>query len=191
MLHLEDHGFSEFEVEAVCVKFKGADEFKLFGCAGMVNEKLESKTIQKKCGGIVTKTKTKGTGNGELDVKLHVSSEVFDEALGLKGADLAEGVRGYGENSVHKEFCAVVKILNEDGVARYKAYPRCIITEFPERPVENGQTEVAESEMKLSIMPDEYGYGMYQGTEGEISEAIGNTWMSAFDADTVRKSPSA
>ena len=64
--------FAEYEVKESSVKFNDAAEssFNKLGCVGKLDEELECKVVQKKCEGIVAKTRTIGTGNGTLTLSL-------------------------------------------------------------------------------------------------------------------------
>lgn len=181
--------FSDFEVEELGIKFNGKTKFETMGCVGSAEESLEVKTVSKKCRGVVAKTRTKGTGTGEVKLSLHMPYDIFTTAYGLEATGLKEGVRAYGQLSIHKEFCMVQKVSDEDGNVKYKAYPKCMIKDGISRKVENGAEEVAELEVTISIMPDELGYGMYEALESDITDGkIKTDWMTAFTPDLVKAS---
>jgi len=48
--------------------------------------------------------------------------------------------------------------------------------------IENGSEEVAQIEMTISVMPDEYGNGMYEALVAKLpADVTEQTWMSNFE----------
>ena len=184
-------GFSNYEIKESSIKFNDAEgTFIRLGCVGTLDEELECVVIQKKCAGVVQKTRTIGTGNGTLTLSLHMRYDLYVKAFGMESEDLAEGVVGYGRNSRHKEFCFVARVRDEDGNEKLVAYPRCIMASAPKCSIENGAEEVAEIEVEISIFPDEHEYGKYEAVVsglGSGTEAIASTWMTAFTPELVRR----
>ena len=76
--------FSEFEIDQLGFKFKGEDSYKTMECIGSVEEEMETKTTTKKCRGVVTKTRVKGTGNGTLKISGHIPWDIYATAYGMK-----------------------------------------------------------------------------------------------------------
>lgn len=179
--------FSEFTAEKMAVKFDSETAFEEIGCVGSVEQSSEVKKIVKKCKGMVSKTRTIGTGNGELKTSLHMPYAVYTKMYGMDVEGLKDGVKSYGQNSTHPEFCSVMLIEDEDGNKKYKAYPRCIINNGPGGKIENGAEEVAEIEPTISFMPDEHGQGEYEVLESEMSEEMKEQWMTAWSYDLVKK----
>ena len=170
--------FSEYELKEIGIKFKDGEAYQKVECIGSCEEEMESRTVVKKCRGIVKKTKTKGTGKGTLKISAHIPYAIYTEAYGMELDTLKEGIKAYGQNSVHKEFAITQLVEDEDGNVKYKAYPNCVIQSGIVRKIENGAEEVAELELEVSVMPDDYGNGMYEALK-ESSTAISN-WMTAF-----------
>lgn len=85
--------FAEYEVKESSVKFNDAAEssFNKLGCVGKLDEELECKVVQKKCEGIVAKTRTIGTGNGTLTLSLHIRYDLYVKAFGMESTDLKDG----------------------------------------------------------------------------------------------------
>lgn len=172
--------FSEYELREMGIKFKDAENYETVECIGSCEEELESKTVSKKCRGVVKKTRTKGTGNGILKISAHIPYKIYEQAYGMDLDSLKEGIKAYGENSVHKEFSTTQLVKDEDGNIKYKAYPNCMIKTGIVRKIENGAEEVAELELEVSVMPDEYGNGMYEILESEATTEITSDWMTKF-----------
>lgn len=179
--------FSDFELDQMGVKFADAEAYQAVNCVGSCEEEMESKTITKSCRGVVAKTVSRGTGAGTLTISAHVPWAVYTEAYGMELDTLVEGVKAYGRNSIHKNFSIVMHIKDEDGVEKYKAYPNCIMTNGVSRKIENGAEEVAELELTISVMPDEFGNGMYEALATELTEGeTKSKWMTAFTPSLVQ-----
>lgn len=182
-----EKGFSEFEVKNTSIRFDGDESAVKVGCVGSLEETMNSKTITKKCEGVVVKSRTRGDGTGELALSLHMRYDLFLKTYGMLGDGLADGVVSYGQNSKHNTFCLTAEVLDEDGVKKLKAYPNCVVTSGIARKIENGAEEVAEMEMTISVMPDETGQGMYEAIESLITdETIKSTWMTKFTSELVQ-----
>ena len=180
--------FSEFEVKNTSIKFVDDATAIKVGCVGSLEETMNSKTITKKCEGIVVKSVSKGDGTGELALSLHMKYDLFLKSYGMASDGLADGVYSYGRNSVHKNFCLTCEVLDEDGNKKLKAYPNCVITTGISRKIENGAEEVAEMELTVSVMPDDNGIGMYEAVVTEtLDETIVSSWLNNFTAELVKK----
>lgn len=178
--------FSEYELRKMGIKFKSAETYTSADCVGSCEEELESKVITKKCRGNVVKKKVKGTGNGTLKISMHMPYEIYEQAYGMKLDSLIEGVRAYGQNSVHEELAIVQDVFDEDGNEKFKAYPNCIIQSGLSRKIENGAEEVAEVEIEVSVMPDECGNGLYEALASTLTEEVKSKWMTGFEPSMVQ-----
>ncbi len=173
--------FSDFELDQMGVKLKGSEAYISVNCVGSCEEEMEAKVVTKSCRGVVVKKVVKGTGNGTLTISAHIPWEIYTGAYGMELDSLVEGVKAYGRNSVHKNFGLVMHIKDEDGNEKYKAYPNCVIETGTVRSIENGAEEVAELELEVSVMPDEYGNGLYEALASELDETLKTKWMTAFE----------
>ena len=179
--------YSEFEIKEQHIKINGEESYRDMNCVGSSEEELEVRTITKKCRGRIAKKRAQGTGNGSLKESLHVPRDVYNDIYDMTRDNLAKGVYAYGENSRHKEFALTQKVLDEDGIVKFKAYPRCLITSGPSRKIENGAEEVAELDMTIDLMPDENGECMYEALEDELeSEEIKQQWLTNFSLELVK-----
>ena len=179
--------FSDFELDQLGIKFASGTGYLSVNCVGSCEEEMESKVITKSCRGIVVKKVVKGTGNGTLKITAHIPWAVYTKFYGMELDTLIEGVKAYGKNSVHEGFGAVMHVTDEDGAEKYKAYPNCIMETGVVRKIENGAEEVAELEITASVMPDEYGNGLYEALAEELTdESVKTTWMSAFEPTLVQ-----
>lgn len=183
--------FSEFEVKESTVAFwdnatENSGTAMALGCVGSLEETLNTRTITKKCEGVLKKSVTRSDGSGEIKFTLHMRWEVFKEMFGLISEGLKTGVYAYGTGSRHKEFCYTAKVLDEDGNVKYKAYPKCCVTTGLASKIENGAEEVAEIEVTASVFADASGNCMYQAFEDDLDETTSSKWLSTFTADLVK-----
>jgi hypothetical protein len=178
--------FSDFEVEKLGVKFKDATETKSMNCVGSIEEDMAAKVITKKCRGVTIKSITKGTGEGTLNISVHMPYDIYKESMGMELDTLKEGVVAYGSNSVHKEFCLTAFVKDEDGAEKYKAYPRCVFAKKPTVTIENGAEEVAHLEGEITLSPDENGNGMYEALAEGLDTTIATAWIDNFTPELVK-----
>lgn len=182
-----DKVFSEVEVRKIAIKIEGAAKADINECVGTWEEEMTTKTITKKCRGVVTKSRTKGTGNGTIKASLHMSQDMFADMYGMQHKELKDGVIAYGTKSMHPVACITVEVLDEDDNMKLKAYPKCTIQTALSRKVENGSEEVTEIELELAVMPDEYGFGLYEAIEEDITdESLKTKWMEEFTPELTR-----
>ena len=179
--------FSEYELRAMGIKFKSGEEYKTASCVGSCEESMEAKVVTKSCRGVVIKTTVKGTGKGTLNLSMHMPYDIYKQAYGMGLDTLIDGVSAYGQNSVHEAFSITQQLFDEDGVEKFKAYPNCIIMSGVANKTTNGAEEVAELELEISVMPDEYGNGVYEALVSELSdETLKTQWMTKFEPSMVQ-----
>ena len=149
---------------------------------------MNTKKVTKKCRGVIVKERVKGDGTGKVKISVHIPKDIYDGIFGMTLASLIDGVKAYGQNSVHPEFSITQDVFDEDGNEKLKAYPRCIMESGVTRSIENGGEEVKELELDITVMPDEYGNGMYEALVEDLKdETAKTTWMSAFEPKMVQK----
>lgn len=178
--------FSEFEVKEQWIKVAGEESYSTMSCVGSSEEELEVKVITKKCRGVKAKEKVKGTGSGTLTESLHVPRAIYNKMYDMNRANLKKGVYAYGQNSSHPEFSITQRVLDEDDEEKYKAYPRCILESGPKRSVENGQEEVPELELTITLLPDDNGECMYEALKSELDEETAGKWLEHFETSLVQ-----
>lgn len=184
---MENGVFSDYEVRKLVFKFGEGDPIEV-PCVGSIEEELEVLTITKNCRGVPKKVRSRGKGTGTLKISAHVPNELLTKlyAMGLDG--LKEGVRAYGQNSLHPEFVLTADVFDEDDDEKLKAWPRCLVQSNLSRKTENGAEEVAEMELEMSIMPDDDGNGMYEALVSElVDETAKKTWLTAFTPELVKE----
>lgn len=180
--------FSEFECKSIGIKFGKDQEYSVMELVGGVDEELESKKTVKKGRGVVVKQKVRGTGNGTVKVTGHVPYDLYNQMYGMNLKTLVEGVKGYGINSLHPTFSMTCDVFDEDDMEKLKAYPNCVLTSGVARKIENGGEEVAEIELEVSVMPDEFGQGMYEAlVENLADDALKTDWLTKFEPSMAQK----
>ena len=187
MAGITEKVFSEAEVRKIGIKIGEAAKADINECVGTWEEELEVKTVVKKCRGVVSKSRTKGTGNGTIKASMHMAQDLFAEMYGMKQEGLKDGVIAYGTKSLHPVFCVTALVLDEDDNEKLKAYPNCTIQTALTRKVENGAEEIAEIELELAITPDEEGNGMYEeGVTHLTDEDLKTKWLELFTPELVK-----
>ena len=178
---------SEFELEQIGIKFEDETTYETVECVGSCEEEMTVKTVTKKCRGVVKKKRSRGTGEGTLKLKAHIPWAIYTKGYGMNLDSLKEGIKAYGQNSIHKTLSIVGLVIDEDNNEKYKAYPNCTITTGVVRKIENGAEEVAELELEIGVMPDEYGNGMYEAVAEEITdESVKTAWMTSFTPELAQ-----
>ncbi len=178
--------FSEYEARKIGVKFADSEKHEFAECIGTVEDTADVKVITKKCRGVVRKKRVKPTGTGVMKISLHCPWAWYVKIFGMKLATLIDGVYAYGEESVHEEFSLTELVEDEDGNEKYKAYPKCTVETGKATKIENGAEEVAEIELEVSYMPDEFGNGQYEALASEIDETVAEKWLEDFTPEMVR-----
>lgn len=187
MAGITEKVFSEAEVRKIGIKIGEAAKADINECVGTWEEELEVKTVVKKCRGVVSKSRTKGTGNGTIKASMHMEQDLFAEMYGMKQEGLKDGVIAYGTKSLHPVFCVTALVLDEDDNEKLKAYPNCTIQTALTRKVENGAEEIAEIELELAITPDEEGNGMYEAVVTDLTdEDLKTKWLELFTPELVK-----
>lgn len=180
--------YSYFECDQLAIKVAGDEAYTRDDCIGSLSVERETKTVTKSCRGVVKKRKTKPTGNGTITLKMHIKLALYRKMNAMTNTGLQPGVYAFDNTSSMPEFSLVGRVKDEDDNVLYLGYPRCKIEEINSLEIENGAEEVAEVEMKISYMPDEYNKGEYQALEAELTgdELNADNWMTEFDSDTAQ-----
>lgn len=179
--------YSDYELLEIGFKFEGSETYETAECIGSGEDAADVKVVTKKCRGVVKKKRVRGTGTGTHKISMHCPWSIYTKMFGMEFDELADGVYAYGENSRHKPFSMTQKIEDEDGNKKLKAYPNCIIETGKATKIENGAEEVAEIELEVSYMSDEFGHGSYECIVSELTdETIATKWMNEFEPNLVQ-----
>ena len=186
---MDNYGaFSEFECRSVGFKFKADEKHIQVECIGNVEETMDTKNVIKKRQGVTYKSRTRGTGSGTIKVTGHIPYDIYCKMYKMDIEGLIEGVKAYGYNSIHEDFSTTLAVFDEDNDEKFKAYPKCIMTNGVSRKIENGGEEVAEIELEIAVMPDEYGNGMYEAIAKTLTdETAKKTWLEEFTPELVKE----
>lgn len=181
--------FSDYDVRQMNFHFNfdGTKEVVPVKCVGSLEEEVEVRNTIKKCRGDIAKKRTRGTGAGTLKLTAHLPREIALKAFDMNRTDLKAGVHAYGKKSIHPEFLITADVFDEDENEKLKAWPRCVASTGPASKVTNGQEEVAEVELEIGIMPDEFGEGFYETLVSDLPEDtdVLTSWLDAFTPDLV------
>jgi hypothetical protein len=180
--------YSYFECDQLAIKVTGEEAYTRDDCIGSVEVERETKTVTKSCRGVVKKRKTKPTGNGTITLKLHIKLGLYRKLTAMTNEGLQPGVYAWDNTVSMPEASVTARVKDEDDNIMYLAYPRAKVEELNTLSIENGAEEVAEVEIKLSYMPDDYNKGEYQALADELSGDVlnGDNWMTAFSSETAQ-----
>ena len=180
--------YSYFECDQLAMKVAGDEEYTRDDCIGSLDVERETKTVTKKCRGVIKKRKTKPTGNGTLTLKMHIKLGLYRKINAMTNEGLQPGVYAFDNTQSMPELALTARVKDEDDNVMFLGYPRCKVEEINKLEIENGAEEVAEVEMKLSYMPDDYNKGEYQALEDELTGDVLNAdnWMTDFDSDIAQ-----
>lgn len=176
--------YSYFECDRLAIKVAGDNDYTRDDCVGSIEVERETKTVTKSCRGVVKKRKTKPTGNGTITLKMHIKLALYRKLNAMTNEGLQPGVYAFDNTESMPEASITARVLDEDDNVMYLAYPRCKVEEINKLTIENGAEEVAEVEMKLSYMPDDYNKGEYQALADELTgDALtAENWMTTFSS---------
>ena len=180
--------YSYFECDQLAIKVAGDNDYTRDDCIGSLNVERETKTVTKSCRGVVKKRKTKPTGNGTINLKMHIKMALYRKINNMVNTNLQPGVYAFDNTESMPEFSLTARVKDEDDNILFLGFPRCKIEEINSLEIENGAEEVAEVEMKVSYMPDDYNKGEYQALEVELTGSVltSSSWMTTFSSDTAR-----
>lgn len=180
--------YSYFEADQLAIKVAGENSYVRDDCVGSIEIERETKTVIKKCRGVTKKRKTKPTGNGTLTLKMHVKLNLYRKLHAMTNEGLQPGVYAFDNTNAMPEASVTVRVKDEDDNIMFLGYPRCKVEEINKLSIENGAEEVAELEMKLSYMPDDFNKGEYQALEAELTGDVltPENWMTAFSSETAQ-----
>lgn len=185
--------YSYFECDQLAMKVAGDEAYTRDDCIGSFNVERETKTVTKSCRGVVKKRKTKPTGNGTIELKLHMKLALYRRINAMTNEGLQPGVYAFDNTQSMPELALTARVKDEDDNIMFLGYPRCKVEEINKLEIENGAEEVAEVEMKLSYMPDDFNKGEYQALEAELTGDVLNAenWMTAFSSETAQLTTSS
>ena len=183
-----DDVYSYYECDQLAIKVAGDESYTRDDCVGSLNVERETKTVTKKCRGVVKKRKTKPTGNGTITLKMHIKMALYRRIHAMTNEGLQPGVYAFDNTQSMPELALTGRVKDEDDNIMFLGYPRCKVEEINALEIENGAEEVAELEMKLSYMPDDYNKGEYQALEVELTGDVltPSNWMTTFSSETAQ-----
>jgi len=180
--------YSYFEADQLAIKVAGDNDYTRDDCIGSIEVERETKTVTKSCRGVVKKRKTKPTGNGTITLKMHIKLALYRRLHAMTNEGLQPGVYAFDNTVAMPEASITARVKDEDDNIMFLGYPRCKVEEINKLSIENGAEEVAEVEMKLSYMPDDYNKGEYQALADELTGTVltPSTWMTDFSSEAAQ-----
>ena len=180
--------YSYFECDQLAIKVSGDNDYTRDDCIGSIEVERETKTVTKSCRGVVKKRKTKPTGNGTITLKMHVKLDLYRKLNAMTNSGLQPGVYAFDNTVTMPEASITARVKDEDDNIMFLGYPRVKVEEINSLSIENGAEEVAEVEMKLSYMPDDYNKGEYQALAVELTgqTLTSENWMTAFSSTVAQ-----
>lgn len=180
--------YSPYEVDQLAIKVGDDDSYTRDDCVGSLTVERETKTVSKKCRGVVKKKKTKPTGNGTITLKIHIKLALYRKMNNMINEGLQPGVYAFDNMASMPEFALTARVKDEDDNILFLGFPRCKIEEINSTEIENGAEEVAEVEMSISYMPDDYNKGEYQALEVELTGDVltAANWMTEFSSENAQ-----
>lgn len=180
--------YSYFECDQLAMKVAGDEAYTRDDCVGTLSVERETKTVTKSCRGVVKKRKTKPTGNGTINLKMHIKMALYRKIHAMTNEGLQPGIYAFDNTEPMPEFSLTARVKDEDDNIMFLGYPRCKIEEINSMEIENGAEEVAEVEMSVSYMPDDFNKGEYQALEAELTGDVLNAenWMTAFSSENAQ-----
>ena len=187
MAGITSKDFTEVEITKLGIKITGATKADVIDCTGKLEETMNCKTMTKKCGSRILKTRTKGTGDGTVKVAAYCPQDLFADLYGMKREGLKDGVIAYGTKSQHAVATITAEVINEDGEKKWKAYPNCTIQTALSRSIDNSSEEINMLDLEFAAMPDEDGEGLYEAAESDLKDATTKQkWMEEFTKELVQ-----
>ena len=180
--------FSDFEVRETSIKFDGATDFLKDDCVGTMELEETVRKITKKCRGTVVKNIIKHDGVITITMSLHVTWPVYLKMYGMDSTGLKAGIYAMNRfNSVRPSMLIVNHVYDEDGNEKFLAFPNCKATGALKEKIDNGASEVAETEVEITATVDDAGTSMYEALAAELTdETVKTTWMTAWNATLVK-----
>ena len=180
--------YSYFECDQLAIKVAGDETYTRDDCVGTLNVERETKTVTKSCRGVVKKRKTKPTGNGTITLSMHIKLALYRKMHSMVNTGLQPGVYAFDNTTAMPEFSLTARVKDEDDNIMFLGYPRCKIEEINALNIENGAEEVAEVEMTIAYMPDDYNKGEYQALAIDLTGNVltNENWMTDFSSDAAQ-----
>lgn len=186
MTSMETTVFSEYEARELNIIFPD-NSYVTVECLGTIEEEATVRKVEKKCRGVVRKSRTRGTGSGTIKISAHMPYQGYLKLHAMDSDDkLIDGVHAYGNKSLHPNVVVTSDLYDEDDNRKFKAWPKCTATTGPVRKTENGAEEVAEVEIEFAYSPDDYGNGVYECLYADLEDDTAKTsWLTGFKPEMV------
>ncbi|HZK23811.1 MAG TPA: hypothetical protein VFC74_00285 [Oscillospiraceae bacterium] len=181
--------FDAMKVSKVALQYIGdeAPAVESFECLGSIGGETEMRTIVKRCGGAVRKSKSIPVSH-TLTLSGHVPVKTLRSIYGLSNDELKAGVYSYGLDSKGLDFCLTADVVDEfEDVTKLVAFPNCSSLTGLKYTIDNDADEVAYVELEFDARPDDDKQFYYEAFVGEVDAAIASGWHTAFTRELVEE----
>lgn len=180
--------FDSVSIKRVAFMFKGSAASINTDCNGNLDGETEMKTVEKKCGATVTKSKSKPIGM-TVKITAHVPIDVYRRFNGLKQDErIKSGVYSYGPDSVGEDFSLAAEIYDDfEENSKLVGMLECSSATGLTFSIENGADEVAALELEAKVMIDEFNKFYHEAIVAELEEDLTDAWMGKLSADVIKK----
>ncbi|MEK3995632.1 phage tail protein [Psychrobacillus sp. FSL K6-2365] len=187
--------FDTTNIKDAAIQFKESDGTYApgtsFGCLGTLEGEAETTLIEKKCGAVTIKSKTK-TLRLNMTVSGHIPLAVARDYFGLSNVDLKPGIWAAGTKTIGKDFKLTVTAVDEfEDNEKLMAFPNSSNTVgFKIQPIESGTEEIAMLELEFVSLPDELSNFYYEAIVAELDDpTIADSWHTEFTTALVEAVP--
>ncbi|WP_124058472.1 phage tail protein [Vaginisenegalia massiliensis] len=157
------------------------------GCTGILEAEAETKKKVKRCGGKVVKERSV-VEQVACKISGHINIGPLREIYGLTNKNTEVGVWAYGSTSIPKTGILTFTILDFDGIKKLIAFPNVSWASGLKFKIENGQDELAQTELEFSALMDTEGNAYYEAIESDVTtETIKTDWLTKFTPELVKK----
>ena len=111
--------YSYFECDQFAMKVAGDNAYTRDDCVGTLEVERETKTVTKKCRGVIKKRKTKPTGNGTVTVKLHIKLDLYRKLHAMTNEGMQPGIYAFNNTKSMPEASITARVLDEDDNIRF------------------------------------------------------------------------
>lgn len=172
--------------------FKGNEAATIADCVGKIDGTTKMHETVKKCGKTEVKSISKPIEMA-LKIKAHVPMAIFRDFYGLSHDErLKKGIYSYGAGSKGKNFSLAVQVEDEyEDEKKLLGFLNCTSSSGLTFSVENGADTVADLELDVKVMIDEFNDFYHEAFLSELNDQdTADAWMAKLNPDVLKVSKS-